>query len=58
MGVVSVLEEVIATSSGIQANDLERWRQAGYAAIDKLVDQLKACKTLRSIFIQAPYSLC
>ena len=33
--------QVNSPTKGIQPSDLERWQQAGYAAVDQLVVQLK-----------------
>ena len=40
MGAIYAISEISSTG-GIQQSDLERWQQAGYAAIDKLVNSLK-----------------
>lgn len=38
---VAYLQELEPSAGGILQSDLEQWRQAGYAAINKLVDRLK-----------------
>ena len=35
------LLEAESSKGGILKSDLERWKQAGYAAVNKLVDRLK-----------------
>lgn len=41
MAAVCLLNKEIPSISSIQQSDLERWRQAGYAAVNKLVVELK-----------------
>lgn len=41
MGALCLSNEIACSTQGILKSDLERWRQAGYAAVDKLVKRLK-----------------
>ncbi len=41
MSAVCFLNELMSSTQEILKSDLERWRQAGYAAVDKLVERLK-----------------
>jgi len=41
MGLLCLANEIANSTQGILKSDLEQWRQAGYAAVDRLVDQLK-----------------
>jgi Uncharacterised protein family (UPF0236) len=41
MGLLCLSNEIASSVKGILKSDLELWRQAGYAAVDKLVERLK-----------------
>jgi hypothetical protein len=41
MNLSGIANEIAKSAKGILKSDLDHWRQAGYAAVDKLVDRLK-----------------